>query len=597
MGPVKQHSMGGGVYANPSMARKQGWWVVSRRYVACMLVVLLLSAGLVLLQHFCMMHKAGDFTTSYCMSDTHMRAVIAAILTFMGLALTAAVTSAVEAFRSMQLSKGINEGVYIALTTQNVRYHLRAMSTPWARVMLLIVLAINAPQSLQTLVNLGIKTEGVYVRNRSTAAIYDAYSYYNATEVPVNFATLESAITMLAKMGTYRTSATSRLINDGHDVVTSVLRDGYVGETQISDSDVTNAFRRLETVVSIASSCTSTFLKGPLSTVVPSSNSKASLNVTDTEGALHYADITVYTLLYEIMPGNSIYFNSTISLAMCYSTTNAGCSSVGPDTIVTALTTTCASTLVAQDQIMIYTVSADSVTPVQLVSNTTTVDGPYLADLMVNYANSPESTPEAQDDPIYIRTLGNIYARFPTGSFNSSESNVLHTKLCASASLALQLLFSGYGETPAEFVAGQSGITGNAVSNNSALIPLYHIVQLTYVSTAHVAVVVGVIVGCACLVSMQGVIFATSSPINIKPVTDSSLLYNADRALIDKKQALQSFLSNDPDKQREVEFHPSSMLYCRDISVTYGQDTYHRLNVCQSPAPGDEVPTKSQLYC
>ena len=586
--------------ANPpqlQMARKDRWYWVSRRYVAYMLAVALLSAGLVLLQHFCMTHKDGDFVTGYCLTDTHMRTVLAAILTVMALVLTAAATSAVEAYRCTRLAYGINEGVYIAMASQSVRYHLRAMFTPWAPVMLVIFLAVNAPQSLQTLVNLGIRTASVYVQNRSTAIVFNAYSYYNtsASTVPTDYGSLDNAISILAKMRDFRTSATSILADDGHSVVASIVRDGYVGTTTIVDNDISNAFKRLETVITITSTCTSLVFLGPYGSVLPSSPAtvNASLVLPDD----NFAAATVYTVLYQPRPDGSVFFNSTLSSPACYATEGGDCTELAPETIVSGVSSNCLSTLVAQDHIIIYTISADSVTPVQLVSNVTTVSTPDLADLMVNLADSPESTPEAQSNFLYMEELLNYYATYPSGSFNQSDFNIMHTKLCASASIALNILWTDYGLTNEAVAAGMDGLVGNAFLTYDEDTPLYNIVQLTHISTPDIAIITGVITGCACLVSLVGMAFAIRSGINIKPATDSSLLYNADAALIAKKQALQMYLSNDPDKQRDLEFDAQSMLYSRGVSVNYPNDTYHRINVSHAPAPADALPSKSQLYC
>ena len=67
---------------------------------------------------------------------------------------------------------------------------------------------------------------------------------------------------MLTKMRDYKTSATSTIIDHGAGVVTSVLRDGYLGALNIFHSDPTNAFRRLETVLTITSTCTSALFNG-----------------------------------------------------------------------------------------------------------------------------------------------------------------------------------------------------------------------------------------------------------------------------------------------------------------------------------------------
>ena len=583
------------------MVRKVHWTLASRKFVAYMVVVSFLCAGLVMLQHYCMNHREGAFITGYCMTDTHMRTVIAAILTILGLVLTAAVTSAVEAFRTARLATGIPEGVYIAMGSQNAQYQVRAIFTSWWAVMLVILLAINAPQSLQTLSNLAIRTVAVYVRNRSTAVVYDAYSFYNTTVTQTDFADLGTAFGLLNRMRDYRTSATSRLVDGGHGVVTSVIRDGYLDVTHIMDGDGTNALKRLETVATIFTSCSSGPFSGPLSDVVPSN--PASVNWTWVDGTANFAVASVYTLLYEIMPDGSVFFNSTISVPLCSPDPGSSveCSAFGPDTPVVGRATTCSSTLVVQDQVIIYTISADSVTPVQLVSNVTTVNTQDLVGLMVSFADSPETAPEAQTSLAYIESLSAYYGNFPTGSFNVTQSNILHTKLCAAASLALSSLWTNYNVSLTEVSMGQDGYIGNADITNDAPVPLYNIVQLTHISTANAATIAGVIVGCACLVSMLGMYYAISSRVNIKPATDTSLLYNADDDVIQRKRALNHELSNDPAKQRELEFRRESMLYCRDFTLTYQNltnpaklDEYHRVNVCSVNV--GNVPAKSQQY-
>lgn len=570
---------------------------MSRMFLFYALVVAVLSVGLVILQHFCMRHQEGDFITSYCLTDTHMRTVIAAILTLMGLALTAAVTSAVEAYRCTQLVTGINEGVYNAMAVQSLHYLWRAMRTSWAPVMLVIVLAVNAPQSLQTLANLGIKSAGVYVQNRSTATVFNTYSYYNATITDTNFAMLSNAFGVLTRMRDYRTSSTSRRSTDGREVVTSVLRDGYLGVTSIRDNDLTNAFKRLETVVSVSSSCTATVAEGlTVSAAVPFN--PASVNVTYIDTFNVVASASVYTLLFDSMrPDGSIYFNSTLDEVLC-----VGCTTLDPDTVVNSSSTNCASTVLVQDQYIIYTVGADSVEPVQLVSTSTTVSVPDLANLMVGFADSVEGNPEAEPSSSYSSSVFQFYSQYPAGPFNYSSYNVLHTKLCASASLVLSLLWSNYGQSGDAGAAGSVGFIGNAFNLYDDFVPLYNIVQLTYISTANIAAVVGIVTGCAALVSLLGMAFAITSRINIKPATDSSLLYNADNDMLARKRDFSANLSNDPSKQRDLEFQTGSMLYCRDVSYQvpsptqpYAVNTHHHLEVCSTSA--GEVPSKSQPYC
>ena len=579
------------------MARKQHWFTVSHKYILFMAAVASLCAGLVVLQHFCMNHKSGDFVNSYCLTDSHMRTVLAAILTVVGLILTSAVMNAVESYRTAKLASGINEGVYIAMASQSVKYRLHALFTPWAPAVLLIILCSNAPNSIQTLANLGIKTAGVYVRNNSTAIVFDAYSHYNASVTQTDFAFLNTAIGVLTKMRDYRTSATSTVVEHGMGVATSVVRDGYLGVVNIEQSDVTNALRRLETVATITSTCKSALLSGPLSEVVPANT--AAVNVTFVLPDDNFAEASIYDVLYEVTSDNTLLFQSTISSAVCHL---GDCTSLGPNTSVMGATTTCTSTLIVQDQIIIYTVGADSVTPVGVVSNATTVSVSDLANLIVSYADSIEAASQGLGDSVsYSEGVLDEYNFFPSGSFNLSQSNVLHTKLCAATSIALNLLWENYGTNSTTSSSGLNGLVGNAYITYNAPVPLYNVVQLTYISTANVAAIAGVITGCACLVSLVGIVFAVASRINVKPVTDSALLYNADPALLARKQALLSELSNDPQGQLDLEFRPESILYCRELSVKYPDpadpttvNTFSRVNISYSKAGA--VPHQSIRY-
>ena len=579
------------------MVRKRRCFPVSYTYILFTLAIASLCAGLVVLQHFCMNHQDGDFIDSYCLTDSHMRAVVAAILTAIGLVLTSAVTSAVESYRSMKLADGINEGVYIAMASQSIKYRLYALATPWAAAVLLIILCTNAPNSIQTLANLGIKTAGVYVRNPSAASVYNAYSYYNATVTQTDFSNLISAVEMLTKMRDYKTSASSTLVNHGAGVVTSVLRDGYLGSVSIFHSDATNAFKRLETVATITSMCTAAPFNGTLAEVVPAS--PAAVNVTFVLPAENFYAVLIYNVQYAISSSNTLLIRSTFSDPSCNSD---DCTSLGPETSVNGSTSTCISSLVIQDQDIVFTVGADSVTLVQLHSNDTTVSITDLADLIVGYADSIETTPDAVSNPQYASAVFGIYSTFPAGFFNETYSNILHTKLCASTSLALSFLWTSYEVNASSAASGLTGLVGNAFINFDAFVPLYNIVQITRISTTDVVIIAGVITGAACLVCLLATVFALTSRINVKPATDSSLLYNADPALIARKQALMSELSNDPRGQLALEFRSESVLYCRELAVAFPNsadpskhDTYCRVNISHSDL--GPLPDRSRHYC
>ncbi len=621
-----QGNLGGqGKGVDPSM--KDPWYRVSLSFVANALLVSFLSAGLVVLQHFCMTHNDGDFVDSYCLTDTKLRTVIAAILTIMGVALTAAVSSAVEAYRTMRLANGINEGVYIAMGSQNIHYQLRAMSTKWAPVMLVIILAFKAPLSIQTLANLGIKTVGVYVRNPSTAQVFNAYSNYSADvqdpiQYPLNYVPfkLVNAVSMLAKMRDFRNNGNVTLAEDNRGSITTVvIRDGYVLSGVTRNNDATNAFTRLETVVTVETNCSGSLYSNLSALSVPPviAHNRVVGNVTFSDTfAEEFAGgfkSSVYHDHDVLHPGSSlvdIYMGSQIGSILCLPSTCGYLSILLPDSVVSANVTTCTSRLRIQDQIVIYTVGAETVTPVEVVSNTTTVNITLFANLIAEYANSVESIPSQLDDPDnvvgYAQAVYFLYQAFPSGNFdNTTSGNIAHSKICAAVALVLNLLWTSYGpgETDRSVAAGVGGTTGNAFVTYTEPLPLYNIVQLTHISTTVVVIIAGVLAGCAWVVSLLGMVFAIRSRINIKPATDSSLLHTIpmDATSPHSKQALGWRPSNDPAKQRELEFRPESMLYCRDVTITYQNpynpamlDEYHRINV--SSNTGGEVPIKSQTY-
>ena len=550
-----------GAGAVRGMARKSGWFSATYKYMFELAAVVCLCSALVALQRRCMNVGAGDFVTGYCLSNSHMRALLAAILTVVGLIITSMVTSAVEAYRSAKLASGINEGVYIAMASQSVKYRCRALLTAWGPAMMLIILCTNAPNAIQTLANLGIKTAGVYVQNLSTAVIYDAYSYYNASVSLTDFSSLAVSAGVLTKMRDYKSRAISNAVDHGDGVATIVLRDAYMGPLFISYPDATNAFKRLETILTITSTCTSALLMGPLSSVPVS---PSAVNLTAFMPSRNIAGAIIYDVQYEITSDNSLLLHSSLSSPFCAS---GDCTTLRPNTSVLGFTSTCTSTLVVQDQDIIFTVDTEVVTPVRLVSNATTVSISDLANLVVGYAASIETTSEGVDNNVYFGLVSAVYASFPDGSFDKSFSSILHTKLCASGSLALEHLFVNYGIDDSDSELLDAGTVGNAYVNFTVPVPLYHMVQLTYISTADIAVMTGVITGFACLVSAVGMAFALQSRINVKPATDSSLSYNSDPALIATKQALMRGLSNDPHGQMAFEFRADSVLYCRESAV------------------------------
>jgi hypothetical protein len=182
-----------------------------------------------------------------------------------------------------------------------------------------------------------------------------------------------------------------------------------------------------------------------------------------------------------------------------------------------------------------------------------------------------------------------------------SEANVLHTKLCASASLALKSLWASFindGSAPAVEL---DGLQGSAYDMFTP-VPLFNMEQLTYISTASVIIMAGVLTGAACIVGLVGMAFAVTSRINIKPLTDSSLLYNADAALIAAKQDPSKGLSNDPEAQLAHEFSPGTVLHCREFAYEHPaaldaakSDILCRVNITYNNS--GTMPNKCDEYC
>ena len=597
-----------------------------------------LGVAVIVLQYQCMYANKGQFITSYCYYDSEMRAVIAAIVTLSVAIIGFALSDAILAFRTYALSRGINEGVFVALAIPSgIMYKTMAMfKTRWCFVVLMVLVLHVAPMSFQTLSNLAIKTAAVYVRNKSMATVYDAQSYYNATSslgnTPPNYV---NAINLLSSLKKFESSAVSLLINS--KVQTNVVRDGFVGVTHVVDGDTTNAFKHNETVTKIATSCTPTLAINSLPNYVTNTS-----NILGPFQFENSCSVYIYDIQYAILSLNIITFHTVLSLGRVTNCTNSATNEYEFSVV------TCDSTLIINKAEIVYTTSTGSISINHILSNVTTVDVTNFASLIINITTSIEQsvvlsssfsslaslyaehaqlaqnisntidyelqTYENEEVLLYnathnalfaqlyngtfaaingITVLGtvlanlsndlvqfsnilnnlvytqydisvaNTFGNFEQGLFNESTSNLAHTRIVTSVTLALNLLWNNY-----------NGVGNNFTANDKEL-NLHNIVQLAFLKRVYAYVFAGLIVGITLILSIIGTLCTLLSPINIKPNNETAIIDNFNTDVISERSQLD--MSNDPVAQRLYSFTKTLYAYTAEsdksskVGITYTQ--------------------------
>ena len=558
----------------PRMARKYGFCMQYGSFILYTALVSGLVAGLVLLQELCMNNDDDTFVSSVCLSDSNMRAIVAAFLTVIIALLNRAVTDAVAAYRVAQLAQGINEGVYIAMGSNNPYYRLRALGTQWWAVMALLIVGGHTPASLQTVANLFIKTSSVYVRNQSTALVYSRYSYYNVSAVSeqgsvaafpppsgepdvgalgLSNATLSqlpqkgdltSAFDVLAQGLVYSYTGSSTRGNNGH-VNTTVIRSGYLSGTLFQTVDVSDSVRDTETVALVSTICSMEAIAGPLQGVLTSTSVR--FNLSDASAGAGSFVVVVLDADGAVAPDALLAFNTSAFVGECISCAGADLSG-----FVIGERANCTSTVQFQEQQIIYRLSTGGVTPIGLVNSSTTVQ-PAVAEIFItafidSVLTGPVAVQNVQISQGIVQAILNT--DFVQGYFSVGTYNFLHTIVCSAASQTLGRLWT-IAQGP------------NAVLST---VPLYSLKFQTYVSSHNMAVFASAVVAATLMVCILGSVYTSQSPINIKDATENALIENLTEEVIRRKR--NNPASNDPAKQRELAFSHTDglpvLIYCRE---------------------------------
>lgn len=524
-------------------------------FILYIVTIVVITAILIIFRQKCLKSGTDSFITSYCLSDTHARTIIAAILTVTSFFIALSVSDAIDAYRTWRLETGINEGAYIAMTpSASVEYKMRSLRKKYGIAVLIATIIAYAPGSLQTLANLGITTVQVYVKNHSTATVYDAYSYYNTTLGPVtnNYGSETSALNTLSQMGRYSSSANSILVNN--NVITNVVRDGYLVETYVVDGDTSNSFKRIETVATISTNCTTQMTVN--ADIITFLGPQSKYWILD---YIPNVSIYAYNVTYSFLTRNNIIFKTTFTNGLCsFNCTN--------NTIFNTTYTSCLSNVLIQDHNIIYTVSTENVKILNTLNQNTTVDLQSIGLLASSFSESVDKSPNMNTSEKYKLGLSLVYSAYPQGLFNNSHENILHNKLCSAMSNSLEFLWSNYK-------------TNNIANDRN--VTLYNIVMQTHISSAVISIIAASILLTIIAVCVVGIILSVMSKINIKSASDNALMYNMNTDTHATIQ--QANVSNDPSGQCKDAF--TREIYCSVIHDKIIMTSYK-----------GQTPTKSKAY-
>lgn len=569
------------------MSSKNGCIKVSGIFAACIIAMFLVVAGFIALQQLCMNNDDAAFVSGYCFRDNYTRTLVAAIFTVAIFILNVAVSKAIDAYRTAKLTNGINEGVYIAMSAYSIQYKLKSLKKKkWAPVIAVIMLFSYAPGSLQTFGNLGIDVKTVYVKNKSTATIFTARSYYNATALPQANNNIENYLNAVYNMRLYGGSSNS--ISDGKNVKTIIIRNGYTRVATIVDGDDSNSFKRNETIGTVSTSCTRSFVENTtvktfITPVTTSYNSSFNNNI---------GTIVLYDITYTVVSPNVVTFNSTLLIGQCTSS----CLSITEKSIISGLYTVCNSNLTMSEDEIIYTVGSANITTVNIISKNTTVNVDTIGSLVSSYTSSVTGAPSNIQDPNFISGALGLYIEFPNGLFNDSLSNIVHSQICSATSHSLSFLRNLYGTEnldPSTITSEELITAGNNSLQSTDFVFLYNTILQTYVSNVTTAIISGVLIGLTVLVCLAGMYYAVVSVINIKDATESAIICNVDNDFIVNKRHTPS---NDPSEQRNKTFDDNNDIYCRVNAYTdmRGQ-IVKRISITNNSHVG-EIPNKKEHY-
>jgi len=468
------------------------------------------------------------------MSDSNTRVVIAAILTAMALLVQKAMSEFTNAYRTCKLKNGINEGAYIAMASNDIKYKLYSLRTRWMPVILIITFITYAPNSLQTFANFGIKTVNVYVMNKSTVNAYNARSNYNSSTTDVDIPPyINYAISMLSTMSEYGKGSNSRIIDN--IVITNLLRNNFVSTINFVSGDSSNSFMVNEVISTVYTQCSQiNIMPSQLQSYIENPYANAfSFLTTNTNNTY------VYSPVYNVISNNEIIIDN-ILVYINNQLSSGNIQYYGME---------CLSTIIFKLYNAIFTISTGEVQIIKNIKNDTTINAEIFGQLIVSYSKSIEGSASYEPNfPLassYLSGISDVYYNFPQGLFNDTMSNVLHCKIVAATSRSLERIWD---------------LSNNNFTLFNADLPLYNIVLQTYVPTYVACVIACIITGVVLLICIAGMTYASTSLINIKDANEVGFIYNVDNDFITTKRLCN--VSNDPSEQRKISF--SNNIYCKE---------------------------------
>ena len=557
------------------MAAKYGCWRVHRVYVLSFALLCAVGASFIVLQRVCLNHKTDAFVDHYCLSDSNMRTVIAFYLTVFAALVSGMVTTAFDAFRVRQLEHGISEGVYIALATSSpLRYKVRTflLGGKWGVLICVVTFLFIVPNALQTVFNPFTFTNGVYMKNRSTARVVPAVQDYDNPQLDTvinqyyqegasgflneelqNSFSFASALAVLLQIRAFSAGESSIKSRDGN-VTTNVVRYSYLDSFRVVNGDLSNALIAQDTVATVNTHCNPTTVMTSRLVDLQTASSQyfnVSGNGYPDDRSQDVNHTVVYVTTFDVIGNASdeVTLQATSFVGAC-----DDCQPLLPRQDLSGNFTSCTSIVTFTNQEFIYTVVTGGVVPVRALDTPSSV-APYTAGILIaGYAASADVSADILpgDNP-FVAALVAQYMAYPQGLFEDRTPNLMHNKLCSAASQTLGQLWT-------------LALSNSSNPNSTALladVPLYNIVLLTYISTRAVAITVGVLLVFAVLVCAIGMVCASQSPINIKAATENALIASVDDDYIAHKRA--GGASNDPDLQVDGAFN-NVTLYCRAVN-------------------------------
>lgn len=563
-------------------------------YLSYVCGAMALACILLGLQLGCMNKTQNSFVEKYCLTDNHMRAVVATVLTVTVWLMWTALVDVICSFRTARLSDGIEEGAYVALGSMNYKYCWRCLKTRWCALILLLVLLAYGPGMLQTVLSALIKTVPVYVKSPSSAAmVFDHTSYYNVTDVSMPAADLGTATGLLSLLGQFAVGGNSVRDQAKSSITTTLLRQGYISVTDIKDGDPSNAIRHTETTATLETTCPPAhFLPGLFTNYINSST--IVLSGPTTEDSLRIVGAYLYDLQYAETAHDHLVWHSTV--VVC-SNCAQYLDDVQPQQIY-MLTCTTNMTLSIDD--IIFTLGTQSIQKLPGTSAAaTTVNTAEFAELIVNASSSIEAASYTLTDVstryAYNNAMLTLFSTFQQGVFNLAPASFLHSKICAAAAMSLGLLWTNYGTL--SVVDGLPTVLDN---NNFTLydqfVPVYAVVQQAYMSTKVSVAFTVCLVSYIALLSAIGSFYTSRAHINVKSVRENSFFSCVDPESV--QDMIAAGASNCEDAQLDLAFQPNRVMYCSAETVMLAANSapVDRIKIGFLRGPAGVYPLKTTMY-